>query len=71
MLYVYVPILFCTPLYTYHMAVKNHEQKPWPWSTVTQTACHYPQDIVFRYFMLIASSMIALTFYVVFRWIEN
>lgn len=71
LMYVYIPILFCTPLYTYHMAVKHKEEKPFPWATVTDTACHYPQDIVFRYTMLIASSIISLTFFIVFRWLEN
>lgn len=34
------------------------------------TACHYPQDIVFRFFMLIASSLLALIFFLVFRWMD-
>lgn len=71
LMYLYIPILFCTPLYTYHMAVSHHEEKPFPWTTVTDTATHYPQDIVFRYTMLIASSIISLTFYIIFRWLEN
>lgn len=64
----YVPIIILTPLYTYYMAVSRHEEKPFPAATITSTACYYPQDIVFRYTMLIASSILALIFFLVFRW---
>lgn len=65
----YVPFIIVTPFYCYYMSVKNGEEKPYPAATITQTACHYPQDIVFRYFMLIASSMLALIFFMMFRWL--
>jgi hypothetical protein len=66
----YIPIIIITPLYCYHMAVSHKQEKPYPAATITQTACHYPQDIVFRYTMLIAASLLALIFFLVFRWIE-
>ena len=66
----YVPIIILTPFYCMYMAVKQKQEKPYPAATITQTACHYPQDIAFRYFMLIASSMLALIFYMIFRWIN-
>ena len=65
---VYVPIITLTPFYCYHMAVTQHQEKPFPAATITQTACHYPQDIAFRYFMLLASSILGLTFYMMFNW---
>lgn len=67
----YVPFIILTPFYCYYMAVKHKEEKPYPAATITQTACHYPQDIVFRYYMLIASSMLALIFFMIFKWVEQ
>ncbi len=66
----YVPFIIVTPFYCYYMAVKHKEEKPYPAATITQTACHYPQDIVFRYYMLLASSLLAFIYFLVFRWIE-
>ena len=71
MLWIYVPVMFFTPCYTYYMAVSNQEEPPYPHATVTSTACHYPQDIVFRFIMLFCSSILALSFFVVFRWLES
>jgi hypothetical protein len=68
---VYVPFIILTPFYCYYMAVKHDEEKPYPAATITQTACHYPQDIVFRYYMLIASSLLALIFFVIFKWVHQ
>lgn len=67
---VYIPIIIVTPFYCMYMAVKQKQEKPYPAATITQTACHYPQDIAFRYFMLIASSLLALIFYMIFRWMN-
>jgi hypothetical protein len=50
------------------MAVKHKEQKPYPHSTITNTACYYPQDIVFRWVMLSAGSFITLIYFGIFRW---
>lgn len=50
-LLIYIPAMILTPAYTYHMAVSHGQEKPFPSATVTSTACHYPQDIVFRYKM--------------------
>lgn len=65
-----VPAMILTPLYTYHIAVSKGEQPPFPHATVTSTAEHYPQSIVFRFVMLFCSSVLALTFYCLFRWIQ-
>ena len=65
-----VPAMILTPFYTYYMGVSKKEVPPYPHATVTDTATHYPQDIVFRYVMLINSSFLALIFFVVFRWLE-
>jgi len=67
----YVPFIILTPFYCYYMAVKHQQEKPYPAATITATACHYPQDIYFRYYMLIASSLLALIFFLIFRWISN
>lgn len=69
--YLYVPVMICTPLYTYHVAVKKGEEPPYPHATVTSTAEHYPQNIVFRYVMLFCSSILALTFYCIFKWLQS
>lgn len=66
----YIPVMFLTPLYTYHMAVSHKQEPPFPHATVTSTAEHYPQNIVFRYIMLFCSSILAFTFFIVFRWLE-
>jgi hypothetical protein len=67
----YIPFIILTPFYCYYKAVSQHQEKPYPAATITQTACHYPQDIAFRYFMLIASSMLALIFFMIFKWVDN
>lgn len=68
---VYVPLIILTPFYCYYKAVSQHQEKPFPAATITMTACHYPQDIAFRYFMLIASSLLALIFFMIFKWVAN
>ena len=68
---VYVPIIIVTPFYCYYKAVSQHQTKPFPYTTITNTACFYPQNIAFRYFMLLASSILALTFYMLFNWVSK
>ena len=68
---VYVPIIVLTPFYCYYKAVSQHQTKPYPYTTITNTACFYPQNIAFRYFMLIASSILGLTFYMMFKWVSK
>jgi hypothetical protein len=63
--------MILTPFYCYYMAVKQHQEKPFPSATITSTACHYSQDIVCRFFMVIGSSILCLIYYLVFKWIEN
>lgn len=67
-LWIMVPAMIATPFYSYHMAVSKKQEPPFPHATVTDTATHYPQDIMFRFVMLINSSFLAFVFYVVFRW---
>lgn len=69
LLSVSVTAMLLTPMYTYYMAVSKGEEKPFPHATVTSTADHYPQSIVFRFVMLFCSSILALTFYCLFRWV--
>ena len=67
----YIPFIILTPFYCYYMAVKHKQEKPYPAATITSTACHYPQDIFFRFYMLIASSMLALIFFLIFKWVNK
>lgn len=63
--------MIVTPLFCYYMAtIKQKKAKPFPHSTVTTTACYYPQDIAFRFFMLIAASFLSLMFYMICRWVN-
>ena len=64
----YLPFVILTPFYCLYMATVHKQEKPFPGATITSTACHYPQDIAFRYFMLIVSSILALIFFMLFRW---
>jgi hypothetical protein len=63
--------MILTPFYCYYMAVKQHQEKPFPSATITQTACHYSQNIACRFFMVIGSSILCLIYYLVFRWVED
>lgn len=69
LLYFFVPLAILTPCYTYHVAVKHKEQRPYPHSTITNTACFYPQDIIFRWIMLSSGSFITLIYFGIFRWL--
>lgn len=71
LMYIFLPILLLAPMYTYHMAVKSGEQRPYPHSTITNTACYYPQDITFRGTNLPAGSFICLIYYAVFKWVDS
>ena len=50
------------------MAVKQKQEKPFPHATITATACHYPQDIEFRFVLLLAGSFLNIVYFVVFKW---
>ena len=71
LLYFFVPLLIGACLYSYHMATSKKEEKPFPHTTITNTACHYPQDIIFRWFMLPAGGFINLIYYIVFKWLKD
>ena len=49
--------------------MSKKEEKPFPHATITNTACHYPQDIIFRYLMLPAGGFVNLVYYCIFRWL--
>jgi len=51
------------------MAVKQKQEKQFPGTSITATACHYPQDILFRYLMLSAGGFINLIYFTIFRWL--
>ena len=69
-MWLFISAMIFAPWYTYHMAVSTGQEKPYPHATVTSTACHYPQDILFRFIMLFCSSLLALSFFIIFRWVE-
>lgn len=46
------------------------KKNPFPHATITHTACHYPQDIVFRWLTLPAGSFVHLLYFSVFRYVE-
>jgi hypothetical protein len=69
--YFYGPIAILTPLYTYYMAVYvEQSSKPFPHSTITSTANHYPQNTFFRYFCGFGSSIIVLVFIAIHHWVK-
>lgn len=70
LLWFFIPLLVGTCLYSYHMAVSQKQEKPFPAATITATACHYPQDETFRFFMLSAGGFINLIYFTVFRWLR-
>ncbi len=68
---VFLPILLLLPCYTYYMAtIKEKVVPPFPQSTVTNTACPYPQNILFRFGMLTASSFFILIYFAVYHWLN-
>lgn len=67
----YAPLALLAPLYTYYMAVYCEKSaKPFPHSTITQTANKYPQNIFFRYCCGIGSAILALIVTAIYHWIE-
>jgi hypothetical protein len=71
LLYFFIPLLIFACLLCYWVAVLTKEEKPFPHTTITDTACHYPQDIVFRGLMLPAGSFVTLIYYIAFKWLES
>ena len=66
-----IPLLIFACLFSYHEAVKQKQEKPFPHATITATACHYPQDIVFRWLMLPIGFSLNLYYLILFKWIES
>ena len=71
MLYFFIPLLIFSCLYSYHKAVKDKDERPFPHATITNTACHYSQDIVFRGLMLPAGSFITLIYFVAYQFLKK
>lgn len=69
-LWIEIPLLLVIPMITYHIAVSKKEVDPFPFSTITKTACPYPQNILFRFGMLTASSFLSLIFFCIFNWLR-
>ena len=67
-LWIYIPMMLLLPCYTYYMAVSRKETPAFPWATVTDTACPYPQNILFRFGMLTGSSVLVLLYFALFRY---
>lgn len=63
-------LLIFLPCYTYYIAVYKYGIAPFPHTTVTNTACPYPQNIAFRFGMMTASSFLALVFFCISKWIK-
>ena len=64
-------LLILLPFYTYYMATIHQKVvKPFPHTTVTDTATYYPQDIAFRFGMMTAASFLALVFFCIARWMK-
>ena len=70
LLWFFIPLFVMACLYSEHMAVKQKQEKPFPAATITATACHYPQDIEFRFVLLAAGSSINLIYFTIFKWIQ-
>ena len=69
--YFFLTIILITPLYTYHMAVSQGSERPFPNATVTNTACHYPQATFFRWTMTVGGCFLTLIYTMIFRWYEK
>ena len=66
-----ISVILFTPAFSYYMAVHYSEEPPFPHATITNTACHYPQDIVFRLTMTANTAYLVLLYFVMFRWLEK
>jgi hypothetical protein len=71
LLYFFIPILNFACLYCYYQAITKNEEPAFPHSSITKTAYHYPQNILFRLCVLPAGAFISLIYFVAFRWLSN
>lgn len=69
-LWIEIPLLLFTPMVTYYVAITHKEVPAFPYTTITKTACFYPQNVLFRFAMLTASSFLSLIFFCIFRWLK-
>ncbi len=71
LIYVYMSIILVVPIYSYYKSVQQKQQPPFPHTTITNTACHYPQAHILRWGMLTASGFLTLIFHTIFRWYDK
>ena len=71
LLYFFIPPLILVCVFCYFMAVHYKEEKPFPHATITNTACHYPQDIFFRFIMLPSAGFINVVYFALYKWLES
>jgi hypothetical protein len=51
-----------TILWTYQVALHNHDIKPFPQTDITHTAIKYPQYVIFRIGMMVAPVLFCISF---------
>ncbi|EAS00856.3 Frag1/DRAM/Sfk1 family protein (macronuclear) [Tetrahymena thermophila SB210] len=64
------PGIILTCLFTYIMAISKHEEEPFPYCTITATASHFPQSVVFRLNMLFISGVTLFFWFVIYSWLN-
>jgi hypothetical protein len=65
LLWVSMPVQLLVPLYTYYVAVSQGEVKPFPDCTITSTASHHPQAVVFRLAFMANACVMPLIFWLI------
>ena len=63
-------LLITLSMFTYYVAVYKDGIAPFPHTSVTDTACPYPQNIPFRFGMMTAASFLSLVFYCISKWLK-
>jgi hypothetical protein len=53
------------------MAVSTGQEKPFPQATITMTAEHFPQVIVFRLNMMFAGGVMLLLWFCIYWWLQK
>lgn len=68
----YAPLALLAPAFTYYMAVcVQKSAKPFPHSTITQTANGYPQSTLFRCICGAGAAVLALMVWAIHRWLQT
>lgn len=71
LMYYFIPVLIGSPLFSYYMATKYKEARGYPHTTITNMSRFYPQDLVFRFFMLPSGAFVNLIYLVLFAWVKR